>query len=118
MPQVPTGLLRGSAGEKSMQPATKYHTKEEGKTQRPRVRMRGICSGISVNILSALTFIIPQRETSFTSVQLALGRYLSYGLVSLCIFLLITRHQVKGSNRRTWLTALLFAATGNVGYYI
>jgi drug/metabolite transporter (DMT)-like permease len=39
-------------------------------------------------------------------------------LVSLCIFLLITRHQVKGSNRRTWLTALLFAATGNVGYYI
>jgi drug/metabolite transporter (DMT)-like permease len=101
-----------------MQPETNYHTKEEGKTQHPRARIRGIYYGISVNILSALTFIIPQRETSFTSVQLALGRYLSYGLGSLCIFLLITRHRVKGSDRRTWLTALLFAATGNVSYYI
>lgn len=69
-------------------------------------------------MLSALTFIIPQREAGFTSVQLALGRYLSYGLVSLCLFLLIARHGVKGRDRRIWLTSLLFAATGNVGYYI
>ena len=87
-------------------------------TQRSQARLGGICSGISVNVLSALTFIIPQLEVGFTSVQLALGRYLAYGLVSLCIFLLITRHRVKGSDCRTWFTTLLFAATGNVGYYI
>lgn len=86
-------------------------------TQRSHTRLRGTCYGIGVNVLSALTFIIPQRLASFTSVQLTLGRYLSYGLVSLCIFLLVARHQVKGSDRRTWLTALLFAATGNIGYY-
>lgn len=86
-------------------------------TQRSHARLRGTCYGIGVNVLSALTFIIPQRLASFTSVQLTLGRYLSYGLVSLCIALLVTRHQVKGSDRRSWFTALLFAATGNVGYY-
>src|SRR5262249_51859476 len=87
-------------------------------TQRPQARLRGICCGISVNVLSALTFIIPQRETGFTSVQLALGRYLSYGLVSLCIYLLIMRRRVTGNDRRTWFTTLLLAATGNIGYYI
>ncbi|GCE29895.1 hypothetical protein KDA_53790 [Dictyobacter alpinus] len=86
-------------------------------TQRSHTKLWGICYGIGVNVLSALTFIIPQRLASFTSVQLTVGRYLSYGLVSLCIFLLLARHQVKGSDYRTWFTALLFAATGNVGYY-
>ncbi len=94
-----------------------YKISQEGRGN-DAARLRGICSGISVNVLSALTFIIPQREAGFTSIQLALGRYLSYGLVSLCLFLLVTRHRVKGSDRRTWLTTLLFAATGNVGYYI
>lgn len=95
----------------------RYKAAQEGRGN-DVARLRGICSGISVNVLSALTFIIPQREVGFTSVQLALGRYLSYGLVSLCLFLLIARHGVKGSDRRIWLTTLLFAATGNVGYYI
>ncbi|QBD75738.1 DMT family transporter [Ktedonosporobacter rubrisoli] len=101
-----------------MQPDTRYSKQEEGKTKQSRTRAGGICYGIGVNILSALAFIIPAREASFTSFQFALGRYLSYGLLSLCIFLLFTRRQMQGSDRRTWFSALLFAATGNVGYYI
>jgi drug/metabolite transporter (DMT)-like permease len=91
--------------------------KAEGVMRRPQARRRGLCYGIGVNVLSALTFIIPQREAGFSSVQLTLGRYVAFGLLSLCLFFVTTRHGVEGRDRHAWFTAVRFAATGNVGYY-
>lgn len=62
-----------------------------------------------------IIFIVPLFLGDFCCIDIALGRYLSYGLVSLILFAF-----VQGGFQKLkfhWKTAFLFAAFMNVGYY-
>jgi drug/metabolite transporter (DMT)-like permease len=76
----------------------------------------GVVVGVSANLIWGLAFLVPVLLASFDPVAITMGRYLSYGAVSLLI-LLLSRGSLRDHPRQVWLTAVLFGITGNVGYY-
>ena len=77
----------------------------------------GILYALGASLLWGLAFVIPKLLSNFTSIEITLGRYFFYGIVSLGILLLVERKHIKSYGRKIWLTALLFAFAGNIGYY-
>ncbi|MEV7008436.1 DMT family transporter [Streptosporangium sp. NPDC051022] len=75
-----------------------------------------VATGITANLIWGLAFLVPVLLSAFDPVVITLGRYVSYGIVSLLI-LAVTRTRLRGLGRDVWLMAALFAFTGNVGYY-
>ncbi len=77
----------------------------------------GILFGVGPGLLWGIAFIAPEFVPKYSSVEVALGRYLFYGIISLSI--LVTREPGAFARypRKIWLTALLFAIIGNLGYY-
>jgi drug/metabolite transporter (DMT)-like permease len=76
----------------------------------------GFLYALGANLLWGLAFVIPKLLSSFTSIEITLGRYLFYGIVSLGILLWVERKSLR-NYRNIWFTALLFAFAGNIGYY-
>ncbi len=72
---------------------------------------------LAATIVWALAFLVPMALDSFGPVEITLGRYLSYGLVSLVLLISAGRELWSALDRRTWLTAVVFSLTGNIGYY-
>ncbi|MCE0494734.1 DMT family transporter [Vibrio salinus] len=73
--------------------------------------------GIIVNFIWGSAFLIPYYFSSLDPNIIALGRYLTYGIIS--VFLYITKVKTRQSlTKRQWQTAFLLAFTGNVGYYL
>jgi drug/metabolite transporter (DMT)-like permease len=81
---------------------------------------RGIALGGGAGLLWGLAFVLPGLAPQWTAVSVTTGRYLAYGVASLVVLALIARRQpeVLGMLRRHWRTAVTFAATGNVVYYL
>ncbi len=52
-----------------------------------------------------------------SALALTVGRYTAYGLVSIAVITVMRGDGVRQLGPREWLTALVFAAAGNVGYY-
>jgi drug/metabolite transporter (DMT)-like permease len=77
----------------------------------------GVLCGISANLIWGLAFLIPVLLPDSDAVALALGRYLVFGLLSACILIVRRGAGMRGLDRRVWLTALVFAFAGHVGYY-
>ncbi|MDI2113263.1 DMT family transporter [Commensalibacter nepenthis] len=77
----------------------------------------GILCGLSANLIWGLAFLIPVLLPSSDSVALALGRYLVFGVLSACILIAQGRKGIRGISWRIWITALLFAFAGHLGYY-
>ncbi|HYF96400.1 MAG TPA: DMT family transporter [Symbiobacteriaceae bacterium] len=90
------------------------HTSEPGSS--PASVATGFHLAIGANAVWGLAFLVPVLLPDAGAVELTLGRYFAYGLVSLVLYLTTVRNQVRIS-RQTWITALAFAAAGNVGYY-
>jgi drug/metabolite transporter (DMT)-like permease len=86
-------------------------------SSRASISRVGIVPGVTAQILGALGFIVPDALSGFTATQLTLGRYIAYGFLSLYLFLSSSRTGLPGLSLRAWWTALVFAATANVGYY-
>src|SRR5215475_1377573 len=80
------------------------------------VTASGVVVGVSANLLWGLAFLVPVLLASFDPVAITMGRYLSYGGVSLLI-LLVSKDRLRGYGRQIWLTAVVFGIAGNVGYY-
>jgi drug/metabolite transporter (DMT)-like permease len=79
--------------------------------------IRGVTYVLAATVLWALAFLVPMSLGSFGPVEITLGRYLAYGLVSLAI-LVFTGHRLRSVlDRRMWLRAVTLAFTGNIGYY-
>jgi drug/metabolite transporter (DMT)-like permease len=91
----------------------------------------GVLLGLGAGLLWGMVFVAPQLLPSFSAAEVALGRYLFYGLASAGI--LSTSGLASGGVRRAaggrggvfrghggkaWLVALGFAFAGNVGYYL
>lgn len=81
-----------------------------------RITSLGIMFGLVAGAAWGLAFLIPNMLSAFSSLEITLGRYLMYGLYSLLIFSLYKRNPFHIS-AKVWLKALLYAFTGNIGYF-
>jgi|SRR5215475_5127750 len=77
----------------------------------------GVLCGVGANLFWGLAFLMPLLLPDSDAVALALGRYLVFGLVSVGIMILVRGAGMRGLGRRVWLTALVFAFAGHLGYY-
>ncbi len=79
--------------------------------------VRGIACALGACFIWGLIFVVPQFMSGFTSVEVALGRYLVYGIISSLIF---CKSKLQGGclyPRAIWIKALYFSLLSTVGYY-
>jgi len=81
---------------------------------------RGVLLGTSAGLVWGLAFVLPGFAPGWSAIAVTAGRYLAYGLVSWVVLAVLARRgpTVLEALRRHWRPALLYAATGNVGYYL
>jgi drug/metabolite transporter (DMT)-like permease len=77
----------------------------------------GLLCGVAANLIWGLAFLVPVLLPPSDSVEITLGRYLFYGVVSVGIAAFTGMAGLRGHNRRVWQTGMVFAFAGNLGYY-
>jgi drug/metabolite transporter (DMT)-like permease len=77
----------------------------------------GLAAGVLGGLTWGLAFVLPLLLDGWSPAAITAGRYLAYGLVSLVIFL-VSGPAVRRIARDHWRPALVYAAAGNVGYYL
>lgn len=77
----------------------------------------GIFNGAAAGALWGIIFLLPAALRTFTPLQLCLGRYLTYGVIS--IVLIFPRRIALWAQigRRDWMTLAWLGLTGNLAYY-
>ena len=79
--------------------------------------IQGIAFALSACLFWGLIFVVPQFLDSFSSVEVALGRYFFYAIISITIF---ARARLKGFcqyGRPIWFKALYFSLASTMVYY-
>lgn len=76
---------------------------------------RGIFFALLACFIWGSIFIIPQYMQGFTSIEIALSRYLFYGLISLLLYFL---QRITSYPRAIWYKALYLSATSTIVYYL
>jgi drug/metabolite transporter (DMT)-like permease len=84
---------------------------------RQRSSIGGYGAGILAGMVWGLAFLIPDLLDGWGPVTVTAGRYLAYGGLSLVLFI-FGGPALPDAARRHWRPALVFAVTGNVGYYL
>ncbi|WP_019832917.1 DMT family transporter [Sphingomonas sp. PR090111-T3T-6A] len=79
---------------------------------------RGIACGVGAGALWGLVFLAPELVRDFTPLQLAIGRYLAYGVLSAALIAPRWRTLLAGLTRREWLSLAWLALAGNTLYYV
>jgi drug/metabolite transporter (DMT)-like permease len=77
----------------------------------------GLAAGISGSLIWGSAFAVPVLLGGWNPVVVTLGRYLVYGLLS-AILLALGGRDLRRVLREHWRAALVFAVSGNVGYYL
>ena len=75
----------------------------------------GILYAFAADLVWGLAFAIPKLLGSYSALEVTLGRYFIYGIISL---LLLRCSKREGLSWGMWRKAVLFAFCGNVGYYV
>jgi len=78
----------------------------------------GVAYGIGAGALWGLVFLAPELVRDFSPLQLAIGRYLAYGVFSLAVIAPRWRDIVRRLTRTQWLVLLWLAFCGNTLYYV
>ncbi len=78
----------------------------------------GIACGMGAGALWGLVFLAPALVRDFTPLQLAIGRYLAYGLASVALIGPRWRTLVAVVTRREWLSLIWLSLAGNTLYYV
>lgn len=78
----------------------------------------GIAYGAGAGALWGLVFLAPELASAFSPLQLAIGRYLAYGAISLALIAPRWRTLAVKISRRVWATLALLALSGNTLYYV
>jgi len=86
-------------------------------TSRNATVSAGVLCGVGANLVWGLAFLVPVVLPAAPSLTLALGRYLSFGLISLVVLACTWRTALVGIGPHAWRTALVFSLTGHLGYY-
>ncbi|HET8643251.1 MAG TPA: DMT family transporter [Pseudonocardiaceae bacterium] len=77
----------------------------------------GVAGGAGAGLIWGVSFPIPEMLVGWSPVAITAGRYLVYGGLSLVLFLFGGR-ALRALGRRHWRLVLVYAITGNVGYYL
>jgi len=78
----------------------------------------GIACGMGAGALWGLVFLAPELVREFSPLQLTIGRYLCYGLVSVALIAPRWRALSARLGRREWWALAWLALAGNTLYYI
>lgn len=81
--------------------------------------LQGIGFALAACFVWGLIFVVPDFMNGFSAIEVALGRYFVYGLVSIILFL---KAKVKDSARYQyskiiWINALKLSLLSTIGYY-
>lgn len=79
--------------------------------------LKGTMFALGACFIWGLIFIVPLFMDHFTPIEIALGRYFTYGILSFCIFL---RIYLQGTCRypfSIWLKVIGFSLVYSIGYY-
>lgn len=79
--------------------------------------IQGIAFALAACFIWGLIFIVPQFMDGFAPIEIALGRYLIFGIISLGI---LCRERLQGLCRyalSVWGNALVFSLISTIGYY-
>lgn len=79
--------------------------------------LQGIIFALGACFIWGFIFIVPQFMEGFTPIEIALGRYLFYGIVSLLIFCKLSLQGLCRHPFSIWLKAAGFSVAITVGYY-
>ena len=82
------------------------------------IRAWGMANGAAAGALWGIVFLFPAVLHGFTPLELCLGRYLAYGVISLCLLLPRLRETVRRLERRDWVTLIWLSLAGNLVYYL
>ncbi|MDP5280368.1 DMT family transporter [Sphingomonas sp. DG1-23] len=77
----------------------------------------GVLFGIGAGALWGLVFLTPEMVRAFSPLQLTIGRYLAYGLISATLIAPRWR-MLQQLGRREWLALCWLSLAGNTLYYI
>lgn len=78
--------------------------------------LRGVVAGLAAGALWGLVFVAPRMVSGLSPVDFTAGRFLSYGVLSLALMLIIRR--AVWPNRQQALAALGMSVLGFTGYYL
>jgi drug/metabolite transporter (DMT)-like permease len=78
----------------------------------------GVLFGAGAGALWGLVFLTPELVRAFSPLQLTIGRYLAYGLVSAALIAPRWRTLVRQLGRREWMALCGLSLAGNTVYYI
>ena len=77
----------------------------------------GILAGLTTGALWGLTFIAPRAVAPFNEYDLAVGRYLTFGLVSVAL-MIFPAFRPSGISIQDSITAMLLGGAGYIMYFI
>lgn len=83
-----------------------------------RRMIAGISCGVGAGAVWGLVFVAPEMVYGFSPLELAVGRYLAYGFISVALLASRWRPLTAGLSRRDWLMLAFLALTGNSLYYL
>ena len=78
---------------------------------------KGVVFALGACFIWDLIFIVPQFMSGFSSIEVALGRYLMYGVVSSLFFCKSLFQKTCRYPRSIWIKALYFSLISTIGYY-
>jgi drug/metabolite transporter (DMT)-like permease len=78
----------------------------------------GILCGMGAGALWGLVFLAPELARSFRPLELTIGRYLAYGLISAGLLAPRLRRVLAKIGRREWLGLAWLSLAGNTVYFI
>lgn len=79
--------------------------------------IRGIVLVLLACLIWGTIFIVPYFLGNFSPIDIALGRYFFYGLISTLIVILKGHQVLKGLTTRIWIQALFYSLIVNILYY-
>ncbi|WP_038900979.1 DMT family transporter [Dickeya dadantii] len=78
----------------------------------------GVACGMGAGALWGLVFLAPELVRAFSPLQIAIGRYIAYGLIALLLLALRGPSLMRRLTRREWLALGWLSLAGNTLYYI
>lgn len=80
--------------------------------------LKGILYSLSACFIWGLIFVVPQFMSEYSSIEIALGRYLIYGVISTAMFFKPSSQGFRKYSISIWTKALIFSLATTMGYYI
>lgn len=78
---------------------------------------KGIVYALGACFIWGLIFVVPQFMTGFSSIEITLGRYFFYGIISSLIFFKSFCQKTCRHSQAIWIKALYFSLVSTIGYY-